>query len=47
MATHAMTRPMKKQSLKVHLMLAMVCPIIGNMLYAKYCNSHFASKYTA
>ena len=42
-----MTRPMKRQSMKVHFILFMTTMGIGNWAYARYCNSHFASKYSA
>lgn len=44
---YQMTRPVKRQSLKVHAILFMTTMGIGNVFYARYCNSHFASKYAA
>lgn len=46
-AQYPMARPVKRQSLKMHLLLFCVAPILGNWCYARYCNSHFASKYSA
>ena len=37
----------RRQSIKVHVLLALTYPIIGNWLYAKACNSSTLSKYKA
>lgn len=37
----------RRQSIKVHLFLALFTMGIGNVLYAKMCNSDTASKYSA
>lgn len=37
----------RRQSIKVHILLALTFPIIGNWLYAKACNSSTLSKYKA
>lgn len=39
------THNKRLQSLKMHLVLFMVCPIIGNLIYAKWANSKVAARY--